>query len=131
MAVAQVAHHLVVVGTGTTDFVYTEPIPMAGANAIHVVIACYAFTGSGSPRIRGWPQISSDLDNWTFFGATLPSFPLVQFAGVAVVDATIAPGSTSPYNVAIGAKWVRFALRVETGTVVEGGFTVRANTFRG
>lgn len=126
MAVAQLAHRLIVTGSAPSDFFYTEPMPMGGANAIYVVIGCFAFTGSGG--IYVWPQISDELDNWGFLGGQPPNNPLLKFSGVETLDATVSPASSAPYNVTVGARWVRFVFQVAAGASIKGLFAVRANS---
>lgn len=127
MAVAQLALNLIVSGTGVSALFYTRPAVMTLNNAIHLAFTAKAFAGSG--QIDAWIQISNDLEFWGFLVGSPPSNPLASFTGPGALQTVVAPGAASPYNVKVGALWVRLAFRVASGTSIAGTFAVRANTF--
>jgi hypothetical protein len=120
-----------VFGPTNGDFFYTQPAVMAMTNAIHAAIGCIAFSGSG--QIDVWVQTSDDLETWLYVGGTTspPGTSLLAFTAVGAQQASVAPGASSPYNVTVGAVWVRFVFRVTNGGggTAGGTFAVRVNTF--
>lgn len=129
MALMNVARDLFVQGVASgTVQVYSAPIPMAGANALHAVFN--VTSQSGSPTsFEAFFQISNDGANWTSLPTVGSPTPLPLVLGVLPFPIGAgAPSGGIPNP--IGAVFGRFLLKMVCGTTAQNAFvTIDVNTF--
>lgn len=129
MALMNIARDLFVQGVASgTVQVYSAPIPMAGANALHAVFNVTSLSGS-TTSFEAFFQISNDGANWTSFPTI--ALPASLALALGVTPLTIAAGSpTAGFLNSIGAVFGRFLLKMVCGTTAQNAFvTIDVNTF--
>jgi hypothetical protein len=123
-----VARDLALVNSLTTpETVYSAPIPMSGANALHVSLLLTSLSGFTTVTVTFW--ISNDGANYLQYGSSA----LFTFTAVGPKQATIGAGGTTNFQAPIGAVFARFQVVASggagTGPANAAFVTIDVNTF--